>query len=137
MQALLKEIEAVSPVKRFGRIARIEGLLVEVTGAAGAVSLGGQVSLSTGKGRRISCEVVGFRDGRALVMPLGGLDGMALSARADFSDKAATIFPSTAWLGRVLNGFGEATDGKGPLPHGPVAYPLKAQAMSSHLRGRV
>ncbi len=137
MQALLKEIEAVSPVKRFGRVARLEGLLVEVTGAAGAISLGGQVHLNNGKGRKIPCEVVGFRDGRALVMPLGNLDGMTLSARADFADKPATIFPCTAWLGRVLNGFGEAMDGKGPLPQGPDAYPIKTTAIPAHLRGRV
>ena len=46
MHALLKEIEAVPTLRRFGRVARIEGLLVEVTGAAGAISLGGQVRLS-------------------------------------------------------------------------------------------
>ena len=34
MQALLKDIDSVSPLTRFGRVARIEGLLVEVTGAA-------------------------------------------------------------------------------------------------------
>ena len=49
MHALLKEIEAVPTLTRFGRVARIEGLGVEVTGAAGAVSLGGQVRISSRK----------------------------------------------------------------------------------------
>ena len=35
MHALLKEIEAIPTLTRFGRVARIEGLAVEVTGAAG------------------------------------------------------------------------------------------------------
>ncbi len=35
MRALLKEIDAVPVTRKFGRVARIEGLLVEVTGAAG------------------------------------------------------------------------------------------------------
>ena len=35
MHALLKEIEALPTLTRFGRVARIEGLGVEVTGAAG------------------------------------------------------------------------------------------------------
>ena len=73
---MLKEIEAVPALRRFGRVARIEGLLVEVTGAAGAISLGGQVSITVGNDKKIPCEVVGFRDGRALVMPLGALDGI-------------------------------------------------------------
>ena len=38
MQALLKDIDSVPPLTRFGRVARIEGLLVEVTGAAEADS---------------------------------------------------------------------------------------------------
>src|ERR1700748_3484076 len=103
MTALLKEIEAVPALTRFGRVARIEGLAVEVTGALGAVRLGGQVHLSIGHGKTISCEVVGFRDGRALVMPLGPLEGIALGARADFDDQPASIYPSTGWRGRVIN----------------------------------
>ena len=66
MRALLKDIEAVPLLTRFGRVARIEGLAVEVSGALGAVRLGGQVNLSVGPNKTISCEVVGFRDGRAL-----------------------------------------------------------------------
>ncbi len=137
MHALLRDIAAIAPVRRFGRVARIEGLLVEVTGAAGAVSLGGQVRLTSSSGKTIPCEVVGFRDGRAQVMPLGSLDGMTLGARADFDDRPAVIFPSEAWLGRVLDGFGNPTDGKGPLPTGPEPYPLKANPPPAGHRARV
>jgi flagellum-specific ATP synthase len=137
MHALLKEINAIPAVRRFGRVARIEGLLVEVTGAAGAISLGGQVQLTISSGKRISCEVVGFRDGRALVMPLGNLDGITLGARADFDDRPAAICPSTAWLGRVIDGFGNPSDGKGPLPAGPEAYPLKNNPPPAASRARV
>src|SRR5271169_651107 len=137
MRALLKEIEAVPALRRFGRVARIEGLLVEVTGAAGAISLGGQVRLTGSNGKTISCEVVGFRDGRALVMPLGSLDGISLGARADFDDNAACLYPSSRWLGRIINGFGEPMDDKGPLPQGSIAYPLKAQPPSATQRARM
>src|ERR1700734_3533481 len=97
MHALLKEIGAISGLTRFGRVARIEGLAVEVTGAQGAVSLGGQVHITLSNHKKIPCEVIGFRDGRALVMPLGPLDGITLGARADFDDRPPAIFPSTAW----------------------------------------
>jgi flagellum-specific ATP synthase len=137
MHALLKEIEAIAPLTRFGRVARIEGLAVEVTGAQGAVSLGGQVHISIGKDKKISCEVVGFREGRALVMPLGRLDGITLGARADFEDRPAAIHPTRAWMGRVINGFGQPVDGKGRLPQGPAAYPLSALPPSATARGRV
>jgi len=137
MHALLQDIEAVPALTRFGRVARIEGLAVEVTGAQGAVSLGGQCSITIGKDKKIPCEVVGFRDGRALVMPLGPLDGITLGARTDFEDRPASIYPCTAWLGRVIDGFGNPTDGKGPLPQGTQSYPIKAPPPAATKRARV
>jgi len=137
MRALLAEIEKVPTLTRFGRVARIEGLAVEVTGAAGAVSLGGQVRLFAPGGRRIPCEVVGFREGRALVMPLGSLDGIALGARADFDDRPASIYPSRSWLGRVIDAFAAPLDGKGPLTQGRKAYLLRAAPPPATSRGRI
>jgi flagellum-specific ATP synthase len=137
MHALLKDIEAVPQLTRFGRVARIEGLSVEVTGAAGAISLGGQLRLTASNGKTIPCEVVGFRDGRALALPLGTLDGISLGARADFDDQPAMLRPSLAWLGRVIDGFGQPADGKGPLVQGLKSYPLKTAAPSAHTRARV
>ena len=137
MRALVQDIEAIPTLTRYGRVARIEGLGIEVTGAQGGVSLGGQCRITIGNNKKIPCEVVGFRDGRALVMPLGPLDGITLGARADFEDTPAAIYPSRAWLGRVVDGFGHAMDGKGPLPQGPKAYPIKAAPPPATRRGRV
>jgi flagellum-specific ATP synthase len=137
MRALLQDIEAVPTLTRFGRVARIEGLAVEVTGAQGAVSLGGQCRITLGNNKKIPCEVVGFRDGRALVMPLGELDGITLGARADFEDRPASIYPCKAWLGRVIDGFGRPMDGKGALPQGRTPYAIKAAPPPATRRGRV
>ena len=137
MRALLNDIEGIPTLTRFGRVARIEGLAVEVTGAQGAVSLGGQCRITIGNNKKIPCEVVGFRDGRALVMPLGPLDGISLGARADFEDRPVSIYPSKAWLGRVVDGFGQPMDGKGPLPQGTAPYALKAPPPDAMRRGRV
>jgi len=137
MHSLKAEIEAIANLRRFGRVSRVEGLMVEVTGAAGAVSMGGQVRLIPASGQSIPAEVVGFRDGKALAMPLGTLDGMTLGARADFEGHAAAIFPSTGWMGRILDAFGNPTDGLGPLPLGPAAYPIKAQPPAAQARNRI
>jgi flagellum-specific ATP synthase len=80
---------------------------------------------------------VGFREGRALVMPLGSLDGIALGARADFDDRPASIYPSKAWLGRVIDGFAAPIDGKGALPPGRKPYPLRAAPPPASGRSRV
>jgi flagellum-specific ATP synthase len=137
MRALLKDIEGIRGLNRFGRVARIEGLAVEVTGALGAIGLGGQVRLSDGANKQIPCEVVGFRDGRALVMPLGSLDGITLGARADFEERPAAIFPCEAWFGRIIDGFANPIDDKGALPQGPRPYLLKAPPPPATSRARV
>jgi flagellum-specific ATP synthase len=137
MNALVREIAAVPRLRRFGRVARIEGLLVEVTGAAGAISMGGQARVYAADGEQIRCEVVGFREGRALLMPLGSMHGVVLGARADFDDHLLKIYPNMTWLGRVLNAFAEPADGKGRLIQGAVGYPIKAAPPAAHGRARV
>lgn len=57
MRALLKQTDAIPTPRRFGRVARTEGLPVDMTGAAGAISLAREVKLSNGSGKKISSEV--------------------------------------------------------------------------------
>src|SRR5262245_1424197 len=122
---------------RFGRVARMEGLLVEVTGAAGAIGLGGRLRIAAGEGVETPCEVVGFRDGRALAMPFGQLQGVTLGARATFEDRLGSIHPSAGWLGRVIDAFANPIDGKGVLPQGMQAYALRASPPPAHARARI
>src|SRR5215470_15128030 len=136
VEAVIKSVEALPRLTRFGRVARMEGLLVEVTGAAGAIGMGGHLHLSGVGGEEIPCEVVGFRDGCALAMPFGRLDGIALGARATFEEGASAIYPSEAWLGRVIDAFGRAIDGKAPLADGMEAYALRAAPIPAHARSR-
>ena len=62
MRALLSDIEAVPTLTRFGRVARIEGLAVEVTGAQGAVSLAGQCRITIGNKKTINKGVHDKKD---------------------------------------------------------------------------
>jgi flagellum-specific ATP synthase len=137
LEALIESVGVLPRLTRFGRVARVEGLLIEVTGASGAIGLGGKVRISGADGRETPCEVVGFRDGRALAMPFGQLEGLTLGARATFEEGTSAIYPSHAWLGRVIDAFGQPTDGKGALGCGMQAYPLRAQPPAAHGRARV
>ena len=137
VQALIETVAGLPRLTRFGRVARVEGLLVEVTGASGAIGLGGRLHISGSDNRQTPCEVVGFRDGRALAMPFGQLEGITLGARATFEEGVSAIYPSRAWLGRVIDAFGNATDGKGPLVCGMEPYPLRAAPPNAHARARI
>jgi flagellum-specific ATP synthase len=137
VQSLIESIALVPRHRRFGQVARIEGLLIEVTGASGAIGLGGRIRLTGAEPSETTCEVVGFRDGRALAMPFGQLEGVSLGTRASFEDGAASIYPGHGWLGRVIDAFGKPIDGKGALACGMTAYALRASPPPAHARSRI
>ncbi|MEQ1508440.1 MAG: FliI/YscN family ATPase, partial [Myxococcota bacterium] len=63
----------------------------------------------------VVCEVVGFRDRRALLMPLDTTDGVAFGARVRHVTDAIQVGVGIELLGRVLDGLGRPIDGK-PAP---------------------
>ncbi|MEN6542880.1 flagellar protein export ATPase FliI [Parvibaculum sp.] len=137
MRALLAEVGAVAEVKHYGRVVSIQGLMVEVAGPLHAMGVGSRLSVSSRTGADIECEVVGFRDGRALCLPFGQLSGIGVGCKAVVDAEEPHVYPSSAWLGRVVNAMGEPIDGKGPLPQGPEAYPFRNAPPPANLRQRV
>ncbi|MBI1208482.1 MAG: flagellar protein export ATPase FliI [Azospirillum sp.] len=134
---LLDEISRLSSVRRYGRVTAVLGLLVEVAGIETMLSLGGRCVIHARGGRQVPCEVVGFRNGRALLMPLGTLEGIGLGCQAEVAADQAVVWPSAAWLGRVVNALGQPVDGKGPLAMGKHAMPVKSNPPPAHTRTRV
>ncbi len=134
--SLLSELERLPAHQVFGKVAGVQGLLIEVSGVH-HLSVGDRCNVIARDGRVVQCEVVGFREGRALVMPFGPLEGIGLGCRAEIAEAAPAIYPNESWLGRVINAMAKPTDGGGPLGAGPLAYPIKAQAPPAHTRKRV
>ncbi len=128
---------AVAGSRRFeawGRVASVVGLVVESDGPNARL---GDVCLV---GDGVSCEVVGFRGHRTLLMPLGELGsvraGDAVKAtggclRAPFGGDGGG-----ALLGRVLDGLGRPMDGGPPLPMGKGA-PAEATPPGAMERRRI
>jgi len=137
VQNLINEIGEVATDEVYGRVAGVLGMLVEVAGTPRHLSVGDRVRIEARGGRSVLAEAVGFRDGRALVMPFHAVDGVGLGCRAVVAPARATIRPTEAWLGRVVNALGEPVDGRGPLPQGPVTRPLRNQPPPAHARQRV
>jgi flagellum-specific ATP synthase len=134
---LQKEFDRIPAQRRFGRVTSVLGMLVEIGGVPQALAVGGRCDVIARGGRRLPCEVIGFRNGKALAMPFGALDGIGLGCKAEIVEGAPAIYPHRSWLGRVVNAMGEPIDGKGPLLGGPVAYPFRAAPPPAHARQRV
>ena len=137
MKSVIEDIDRIPVVTRYGRVSSVQGLLVEVAGIQSEVSIGSRCTIETRRSVDVTAEVVGFRDSHALLMPFRELEGVGLGCRVIIGDAEPVVYPTRAWLGRVVNAFGEPIDGKGPIPRGVDAYALKASPPPAHNRHRV
>ncbi len=141
MDRLAEQMQArtsgLTHTETYGEVTKILGLLVEIAGFGSTLSIGSHVHLRPKEGVNIPCEVVGFKDNHALLMPFGMLEGVGLGCRAYIQDNQPVIMPDDRWLGRVINALGEPIDGKGPLPKGGHPIPLKNKPPPPHSRQRL
>jgi flagellum-specific ATP synthase len=119
----LDDLDHINPCRSSGTVAQVVGLLVESEGPA--AGLGDFCEIALGNGRRVRTQVIGFRNGRLLSMPLEETDGLQLGDPIISRSAAARVPVGRALLGRVLDGFGRPMDG-GPIIDAEDAYPLYA-----------
>lgn len=104
------------PVKLSGRVDRVIGLIIESIGPL--VTVGEKCYIkSPGVAESQVAEVVGFRNNRVLLMPLGELYGIGPGSVVIASGETFTVPVGPELRGRVLDGFGNPIDGKGPVPY--------------------
>lgn len=133
-------IAAILPLpghETYGRVTKVLGLLVEIAGFGHSLSIGAHVHLRPDPARNIACEVVGFRDNRALLMPFGTLEGVGLGCPAFIQTRPPMVCPDERWLGRVVNGMGAPIDGMGILSQGGHPVPLRNRPPPPHSRQRM
>jgi len=136
VKSLLSDLDRIPPVRYFGRVEGVQGLLVEAGGLGRSLSVGDRCRI-VARDRTVMAEAVGFREGRALIMPFSSLDGVGLGCRVEVVDTNPVLYPHPGWLGRVINAMGEPVDGKGPLPVGDVPYAVRNKPPPAHARQRV
>jgi flagellum-specific ATP synthase len=134
---LIAAVERIDPLTVSGRVAGVNGLLIEARGGLTRLAVGARAEIERRAEAPLPAEVVGFRDARALLMPFGPVEGVAPGAEIRILSDAANVRPTLGWLGRIVDAFGKPIDGKGPLPSGLAPYPLRAAPPSAHARGRV
>jgi len=138
LRNLIAAIDRIDPLTVCGRVAAVNGLLIEAKGGLARLSVGARADIVRGQGLTpLATEVVGFRENRALLMPFGPVDGVAPGAEIIIRADGAAVRPTLAWRGRIIDAFAEPIDGKGPLPQGPVGYALRAPPPAAHARARV
>jgi flagellum-specific ATP synthase len=122
-------------VQRFGRVSQVVGLVIEGTGPRAAIGDMCHISISD-PARGIPAEVVGFRDGKTLLMPLGEVRGIEPGTKIIPKGAPAQAAVGKALLGRVLDGMGQPIDERGPVDS-EAEIPLYAQPSNPVLRKRI
>lgn len=129
---LVERVRAVNPLKVSGKVTQIVGLIVE--GYCPAATVGTLCHLlPCHGGAAVPAEVVGFRDSRALLMPLGELRGLGPGSLIQIVRSSATVPVGEQLLGRVLDALGQPLDER-PLSGCTEEYPLYALPASPMAR---
>ncbi len=131
-----RAIEDTESIKMSGKVTQVIGLVIESKGPN--VSLG---ELCYIKSRfqnvePIPAEVVGFREGLVLLMPIGEMQGIGPGCEVVAAQKTLQVKVGMELLGRVLDGLGNPMDGKGPILS-KIEYPLQAEPPDPLQRPRI
>ncbi len=131
-----RAIEDTESIKMSGKVTQVIGLVIESKGPN--VSLG---ELCYIKSRfpnvaPIPAEVVGFREGLVLLMPIGEMQGIGPGCEVISAQKTLQVKVGMELLGRVLDGLGNPMDGKGPILS-KTEYPLQAEPPDPLQRPRI
>ena len=96
-----------------GEVVELVGLLIASRGPA--VAVGDFCEVVTSGRRRVRTQVIGFRDGQVLSMPLEEIDGIQLHDRIIARREDAQVAVGPDLVGRVLDGFGKPLDRGEPI----------------------
>jgi FliI/YscN family ATPase len=127
LRLALAQLPEIDTTPVIGQVVRAVGLLVESVGPP--ASVGEVCQIRTGGGRSLPVEVVGFRDGRLLSVPLADTAGIRPGDHIVSSGRAPVVPVGDVLLGRVIDGFGRPIDGRGPIVGGRSA-PLHPPALN-------
>ncbi len=121
----LAALDGLEGMRLVGEVVEMAGLVVESAGPAAAI--GDFCEIRTAAGRAVRAQVVGFRGGRVLSIPLEETGGVELGNRVVARPDAARLAVGPGLLGRVLDGFGRPLD-RGPRVETAARYDLYAAA---------
>ncbi len=128
-------IDEIDPIQIRGKVTNIVGLVIEGHGPGS--SMGGLCEVYS-KDRRTSimAEVVGFRENRVLLMPLGDLSGIGPGSTIVARRNNPVIKVGEQMLGRVMDGLGNPLDSKGIIT-GHTDMPLHGESINPLSKRRI
>ena len=109
----IQTVNRLDPLKVYGRIVEITGLTIKATGLD--VSIGEACKIYSDKADPVDAEVVGFKEGKVILMATGEVAGIRHGSRVMPLGKNISVKVSDSLIGRVIDATGNPLDGKGPI----------------------
>ena len=124
-------VEKIRSIRSQGKVTQVVGLVIE--GYCPDAAVGTLCEIYPQNCAPIPAEVVGFRDNKTLLMPLGELRGVGLGSLISVRRQMASLGVGPALLGRVIDGLGAPIDGRGPIAV-EEEYPIYAAPVNPMTR---
>ena len=125
LSGVLDRVRSTRVVEKRGRVVQLIGLVIESEGPLCAVGEICRIESARHDSHTLA-EVVGFREGRVLLMPLGELNGIHPGSEVVAYGRPLEVPVGEELLGRVLNGLGQPIDGLPPIRHSGMAPCMSA-----------
>ena len=128
-------------VKQNGKVTQVIGLVIESSGPNAALGEICQIYYDRANHYDptkppIKAEVVGFRENRVLLMPLGVMEGIKPGSEVVATRQTQQVQVGDALLGRMLDGLGQPMDGGPPLDLNHY-YPVNSPPPNAVTRPRI
>ena len=143
-QKTMNVIQSLDPIRINGKVIQVIGLTIEAKGPAVAL---GEICIieSEAQKQQILAEVVGFKEDKVVLMPLGELGAIGPGSQVIPTNLPFNVKVGYELLGRVLDGLGAPIDGQpisdtlerysvNNLPPNPLERPRIVDPMSVGVR---
>ncbi|WML51999.1 flagellar protein export ATPase FliI [Neobacillus sp. PS3-12] len=119
---LLERLPEIDTFKRFGRVKRVVGLMIESQGPESSIGDVCFIHVGTTKKRKIQAEVVGFKNEDVILMPYTSIQDISPGSLVEATMKPLEIKVGSGLIGNVVDSLGQPLDGT-LLPKGLTSVP--------------
>ena len=129
-------LDRAVPIKTMGRVSDVVGISIESVGPFASIGDVCLIGSDLNSEHPLKAEVVGFKNKKTLIMPLGEVKGISPGMKILNLRRKMEVPVGDELLGRILTGDGTPIDGKGPLKT-KLYYPVDSNPPSAYSRKRI
>lgn len=135
VDSIVQALGSCETIPRVGKVSQFYGLAVESIGPD--VFLGELCEIYPPAGvASVVAEVVGFRDGKVMLMPYGSMHGVYIGSEIIATGRSASVPVGPELMGRVVDAFCQPIDG-GDTVNTVETYPLYPEPINPLLRAPI